>query len=122
VALEARRTRRSKSAVVEALTEEAARMRRFPGIGFRDEDHRRRAWVVGTGLDVWEIVEASRDFGSRERMLIETDLSERQINLALAYAGHYPEEIEEQLRDNRPSPEELSQLYPLLAFADQSRD
>jgi len=35
VEAEARRTRRSKSAVVEALTEEAARMRRFPGIGFR---------------------------------------------------------------------------------------
>jgi hypothetical protein len=31
---EARRTRRPKSAIVEALTEEAARVSRFPGIGF----------------------------------------------------------------------------------------
>jgi hypothetical protein len=31
---EARRTRRSKSAIVETLTEEAVRTRRFAGIGF----------------------------------------------------------------------------------------
>lgn len=115
VALEARRTQRSKSAVVEALTEEAARMRRFPGLGFRDDDHRRRAWVMGAGLDVWEIVEAYRDFGSLERMLQEGDVAEPSIRLALAYAAEYPDEVEEQLRQNRPSPDELRQLHPVLA-------
>jgi len=39
---EARRTWRFKSAIVEALTEEAARARRFAGIGFRGDDVRRR--------------------------------------------------------------------------------
>ncbi len=115
VALEARRTHRSKSAIVEALTEEAARLRRFPGVGFRDDDHRRRAWVIGTGLDVWEVVEAFRDFGSLERMLLESELAEASIRLALAYAAEFPEEIEEQLRQNRPSPDELRQLYPVMA-------
>lgn len=115
VALEARRTHRSKSAVVEALTEEAARMRRFPGIAFRDDDHRRGAWVIGTGLDVWEVVEAYRDFGSLERMLLEGELAEASIRLAFAYAAEYPEEVEEQLRQNRPSPDELRQLYPVMA-------
>jgi hypothetical protein len=52
VEAEARRTRRSKSAVVEAFTEETARTRRFPGIAFRGDDARRRAWVIGSGLDV----------------------------------------------------------------------
>ena len=33
--------------LVEALTEEAMRTRRFPGIGFRGEDARRRPWVRG---------------------------------------------------------------------------
>ncbi|HLY64678.1 MAG TPA: hypothetical protein VKU60_04005, partial [Chloroflexota bacterium] len=53
---EAHRTRRSKSAIVEDLTEEAARMRRFPGIGFRQNtlDGGRDAWIMGTGFDVWE--------------------------------------------------------------------
>ncbi len=41
VADEARRVRRSKGAVVEALTEEAMRTRRFPGLAFRGEDARR---------------------------------------------------------------------------------
>jgi uncharacterized protein (DUF433 family) len=111
---EARRTRRSKSAVVEALTEEAARMRRFPGIGFRDEDPRREAWVIGTALDVWEIVEAFRDFGSIEEMVAGSELSEREIRLALAYAEQYPDELEEKLRENRRPLDELKQLYPFL--------
>jgi hypothetical protein len=114
VAEEARRTRRSKSAIVEALTEEAARMRRFPGIGFRGPEGSREAWVIGTALDVWQGVEAYRDFGSAERMLAETDLSERQVRLALAYADAYPDEIDQALAENRRPLEELRQLYPFI--------
>ena len=69
VSVEARRTRRSKSAVVSAFTEETARTRRFPGIGFRGDDASRRAWVIGSGLDVWEIVQMLEDFGGVERLL-----------------------------------------------------
>ncbi|MGH8908702.1 MAG: hypothetical protein ACRD0K_19950 [Egibacteraceae bacterium] len=107
VATEARRTKRSKSAIVEALTEEAARMRRFPGIGFRGVDADRRAWVIGTGLDVWQIIEAFNDFGSIEPMVAETDLSERQIRLALTYREHYPTELDEAIAENRRSLGEL---------------
>jgi hypothetical protein len=57
VAEEARRTHRSKSAVVEMLAEEAVRTRRFAGIGFRGEDAARRPWVIGSGLDIWEITQ-----------------------------------------------------------------
>jgi len=35
VADEARRTKRSKGAVLESLADEAMRLRRFPGIAFR---------------------------------------------------------------------------------------
>src|SRR5580704_9744553 len=75
VEAEARRTRRSKSAVVEALTEEAVRTRRFPGIAFRGDDARRRPWLIGTGLDMWEIVQMFEDFGSLERLVENTQLS-----------------------------------------------
>ncbi|MGH2466720.1 MAG: hypothetical protein ACRDGL_03205, partial [Candidatus Limnocylindrales bacterium] len=51
VTAEARLQKRSKGAIVEALTEEAARMRRFPGIGFRDDGPDRRAWLTSSGLD-----------------------------------------------------------------------
>jgi hypothetical protein len=36
--------------------EESARAERHPGIAFRGTEGSRRAWVLGTALDVWEIV------------------------------------------------------------------
>jgi hypothetical protein len=37
------------------------------GIGFRGDDVHRRPWVIGSGLDVWEIVQMFEDFGSVDR-------------------------------------------------------
>lgn len=111
---EARRTRRSKSAVVEALTEEAVRTRRFAGIGFRGEDAAREPWVIGTGLDVWEIVQMLEDFGSLERLVEDTHLTERHVRLALAYRDSYPEEIAEAVSQNRRSVEQWQALYPFI--------
>lgn len=113
---EARRTKRSKSAVVEELTEEAARTRRFPGIGFRGAGPYRSAWVIGSGLDVWEIVDMLEDFGSVERLVRETHLSEPHVQLALAYRGEYPEEIDEAVAENRRSVEEWRELAPFVQF------
>ena len=50
----------------EMLTDEAERMRRYQGLGFRGPDHSRRAWVIGSPLDVWEVVEAWQDLGQDE--------------------------------------------------------
>ena len=115
---EARRTRRSKSAIVEAFAEETARTRRFPGVCFRGEDARRRAWVIGSGLDVWELVQMLEDFGSVERIVAETEVTERQARLALAYREAFPEEIEEAIEENRRPVEELRELYPFIHFED----
>ena len=114
---EARSTRRSKSAVVEALTEEAVRTRRFAGIGFRGEDAARRPWVIGTGLDIWEIVQMLEDFGSLERLVENTQLAERQVRLALAYGDNYPEEIAQAIAQNRRTVEEWHELYPFVELS-----
>ena len=114
---EASRTRRSKSAVVEALTEEAVRTRRFAGLGFRGEDAARRPWVIGSGLDVWEIAQMLEDFGSLERLLDATQLSERQVRLALAYRDGYPEEIAQAIAQNRRTAEEWHELYPFVELS-----
>src|SRR5262245_24719429 len=91
VEAEARRTKRSKGAAVEARTEEAARTRRFPGIGFRGEEPHREAWVIGTGLDVWEVIELLQDHGSVERLLDDHErLTPRAVELARAYHATYP--------------------------------
>lgn len=110
---EARRTRRSKGAVVEALAEEAARMRRFPGVAFRGPEHDRRAWIIGTALDVWQVIEAYEDMGGA-RLAEEGDLSERSLRLALAYRKEYPEEVDEAIALNKRSQEEWRVLYPGL--------
>ena len=53
----AKRLKRSKSSLVEELAEKGAKVRRFPGIAFRGEGPYRDPWIVGTGLDVWELCE-----------------------------------------------------------------
>jgi uncharacterized protein (DUF433 family) len=113
---EARRTRRSKSAIVEALAEEAARARRFAGIGFRGDDVRRRPWVIGSGLDVWEIVQMADEYQSIAQLIAETQLTDRQVALALAYRDSYPSEVADVIAENRRPVEEWRELYPFVLF------
>jgi len=118
VEAEARRTKRSKGAVVEALTEEAARMRRFPGIGFRGEEPYREAWLIGSGLDVWELIEMLDDYDSVEGLLeAHTNVTRRAVELAQAYRASYQDEIDGKIADNRRSLAELRELYPFGGFA-----
>ncbi len=117
---EARRTRRSKGAVLEALADEALRCRRFPGISFRGDDWNRRPWVQGTGLDVWELIQALQDFGSTERMVAETDVDEGQVTTALAYYRDYPEEIDQAIGENRRSVEDLRRDFPTIAIVESA--
>lgn len=118
VVAETLRTNRSKSAVVEALTEEAVRTRRFPGIAFRGDDARRRPWIIGTGLDVWEVVQMLEDYGSVESLVEETQLTAAQARLAQAYRRAYPAEIAQAIAENRRSPEEFLGLYPFIEFVE----
>jgi uncharacterized protein (DUF433 family) len=115
IAAEARRTHRSKGAVVEALAEEALRTRIFPGIAFRGDDWDRRPWVIGTAFDVWQVIDAHRDLGSVEAMVAEgSSLSERQIRLALAYNERFPEEIDEAIALQRRPLAQLRAEYPFI--------
>jgi uncharacterized protein (DUF433 family) len=111
---EAKRTGRSKGAIVEALADEALRMRLFPGIGFKGTDWDRRAWMMGTGLDVWQVVDVYNDVGSVERMVEGWSINERQIQLALDYYKMFPEEIDAAIAENRRPIEQLEEEYPSI--------
>lgn len=113
---ERRRSGRSRSAVIEELAEEAAKARLFPGIAFRGPEPR-RPWVIGTGLDVWELVELYRSYGDLAAILRDFPLvSEAAARLALAYAERFPEEVESAISENSRTPEELAELYPFIEF------
>jgi hypothetical protein len=115
---EIRRSGHSRSVVVEELTEEAAKARLHPGIAFRGKP--RRAWVIGSGLDVWEIVELERSYRGDDDLLRESHplVTRRHLRSARAYAQQFPDEIEPLVAENRRPLGELQTLYPFLQSAD----
>jgi hypothetical protein len=112
---EAERSGRSRSQVVEELADEAARLRLFPGIGFRGPEPR-RAYVLGSGLDIWQIVELLDEYGEEVEALLSDHplLDERAVALARAYGQRFPDEIELHRRRQRRSLKELQALYPFI--------
>jgi hypothetical protein len=115
---EVRRSGRSRSVVVEELAEEAAKTRLFPGVAFRGTP--RRAWVIGTGLDVWEILELLRSYAGDEQQLRAAHplIGAGHLRLARAYGERFPEEIAAFAEDSRRPLDELQRLYPLLQTAE----
>jgi hypothetical protein len=115
---EVRRSGRSRSVVVEELAEEAAKARLFPGVAFRGAP--RRAWVIGSGLDVWEILELLRSYAGDEQQLHEAHplLGERHVRVARAYGERFPDEIAAFVEDSRRPLDELRRLYPFLETAE----
>lgn len=99
--------------------EEITRSERFPGVAFRGEDARRRAWVMGTGLDVWEIVHMLEDVGSPEALVADTQLSLEQVHLALDYRDAHPEEIGEAIAANRRPIADVRIWFPFVIPADR---
>ncbi len=76
---------RDERELLDELIEESVRMREHPGIGFKGGPAGRRAWVMGTGLDVWEMIEMHRSMG--RGMLLESmgNVSEASLEAALSY-------------------------------------
>lgn len=120
VSEEMRRSGHSRSVVVEELAEEAAKMRLHPGVAFRGRP--RRAWVIGSGLDVWEIIEMLRSYRDDEAALLEShpSLNVRHLRTARAYAERFPDEVTPMLAEMHRSLPELRELYPFLQTAPRS--
>jgi uncharacterized protein (DUF433 family) len=104
------------SAAAISLLREAIRMRRVPGIQFVEGvAGSRRAAVVGSGLEVWEIVrtykEVGEDYGELRRSY--PWLSEPQLRAALSYYELYPDEIEARLKlEESWTPERVRREIP----------
>jgi hypothetical protein len=112
---EVKRSGRSRSAVVEELAEEVAKARLFPGVASRGTP--RRAWVIGTGLDVWEILELLRSYAHDEQQLRAAHPC--PANAACASRGRtasaFPDEIAAFADDARRPLDELQRLSPFAS-------
>jgi hypothetical protein len=93
--------------------EETEKMSRHPGVVFEGPAGRRRASVSGSVFDVWEIVDLYRGKG-RERLFAEHPVSERQMEVALAYYKANRSEIDAFIEENDRPVEYWQQKYPDL--------
>ena len=78
---------------------EAIRSRRFPGIGYLDGARGRQPVLVGTELEVWRLVDASRR-GAEALEAIRVRypwLSNAQVDTALDFYRQYPREFDADL-------------------------
>ncbi|MBA2691679.1 MAG: hypothetical protein H0U65_04180 [Rubrobacter sp.] len=120
--MEAGRSGVSKTRMLEILAEEALKIRRYPSVVFRGPEHRRRASVSGTGMDVWEIVMVSRGRNPEEVMESHPSLTSRAVSLAHSYYEANPEEIEGFLEENSRPPEHWRKLHPELGITAHSAE
>jgi uncharacterized protein (DUF433 family) len=86
--------RETRTGLAERYVEEGLRMDEHPGIGFADGPAGRRAVVLGTGLDVWEIIATIRqNRGSAEAAAAYLELPIGQVRAATRYYAAFPDEI-----------------------------
>jgi uncharacterized protein (DUF433 family) len=73
--------------------------------------------VIGTALDVWQIVDAYADIGSVEQMVEGGAANEHQVRLALSYYERFPIEIDEAVAVNRRTLKQLEDEFPFIAVS-----
>ena len=98
--LEARahQIRETRTGLAERYLDEGLRMDEHPGIGFADGPAGRRAVVLGTGLDVWEVIGAVKGArGSIAATARYLDLPPAQVRAAVRYYAAFPAEVDDLL-------------------------
>jgi uncharacterized protein (DUF433 family) len=88
--------RETRTGLAERYVEEGLRMDEHPGIRFADGPTGRRAVVLGTGLDVWEVIATVKQNASSvqaaQRYL---DVPVASVRAAISYYAAFPEEIDD---------------------------
>lgn len=121
----ARRLGRTPSEVGALLVEEGLREAEFACVEFRDSAVGRQAYIKGSRLAVWEVVEIARGYGlDVERTAEHLRWPAFKVQAALNYAVAFPEEIDYAIADNDSCDfEKLSRVLPQLErfTADEAR-
>lgn len=112
---EARRTQRTRTALVEELADEALRTRLFPGIAFHGDFPFREAYLLGAGIEIWELCELIDRYPDHETILDGfPHMEQKHIDLALAYREAYRDEIDGKIAENNRPVEEWRRLAPFV--------
>jgi hypothetical protein len=91
----ARLTGQKHTTLAGRYLREGLAMDEHPGIHFVDEPAGRRPAVIGTGLDVWEIVAVVKDNeGSVEAAAAYLEIEPRLVEVAMGYYGANRQEID----------------------------
>jgi uncharacterized protein (DUF433 family) len=90
-----RETGLSQTDLAERYLEEGLRMDEHPLIVFRDGAGGRRPGLVGSRLDVWQIVDTVKQNGSAKAAAAYLDLSDERIEACMRYYAEYQDEIDE---------------------------
>jgi uncharacterized protein (DUF433 family) len=108
----ARRVHMPPRTLAQRYVEEGLRMDEHPLIRFADGPAGRRARVVGTGKDVWEVIAVVRDNGgdaAGSARYLEIPLG--LVQAAIAYYGAYSTEIDQQIEVNEQESAEAHAAY-----------
>ncbi len=101
----------TRTTLAEQFLEEGLRLVEHPGIAFRDgASGERRAAISGTRLDVWMVVEIIRANGGIEGAADYLEVPAHRIEAAARYYAAYPDEIDEEIRQNDEYAEREMQL------------
>lgn len=97
----ARRAHLPPRTLVQRYVEEGLRMDENPMIRFAEGPAGRRARLLGTGKDVWEVIAVVRDNdGDIPAAADYLEMSLGLVQAAVAYYGAYPDEIDQWIELN----------------------
>lgn len=103
----AKRVHMPPRTLAQRYVEEGLRMDEHPLVRFVDGPAGRRARLVGTGKDVWEVIATIRDNDNDLHEAAEyLRLPLGLVQAAVAYYGAYTSEVDELIADNERMAEE----------------
>jgi uncharacterized protein (DUF433 family) len=108
----ARRVHLPPRTLAQRYVEEGLRMDEHPLIRFADGPAGRRARLLGTGKDVWEVVAVVRDNdGNAAETARYLEIPLGLVQAAITYYGAYTTEIDQQIEDNQQESAQAHAAY-----------
>ena len=108
----ARRVHMPPRTLAQRYVEEGLRMDEHPLVRFADGPAGRRARLLGTGKDVWEVIATVRDNDgdiAEAARCLEMPLG--LVQAAVAYYGTYPDEVDQWIELNEQETAEAHAAY-----------